>query len=346
VVAAVAILAVGAGVVVASGFRLPHRGNGGPAHSNLPPATAKVTRQTLVDTQTESGQLGYGDDTTLSGRLGGTVTALPGVGATLTRGQTAYRVDDTPIVLLYGSLPAYRPLTVGTKGSDVKQFEQNLYALGYRGFSVDDTYSASTAEAVKRWQGKLGLPKTGLVDLGRVVYTSGPVRVDALKAGLGQPAQPGTAVFTYTGTTRVVTVELDVADERLAVRGAAASVVLPDGKRVAGKIVHTQTVVEPAQDNQAATTKIKVSVAVTDAKALAGLDQATMDVDFTASRRENVLTVPVAALLALAEGGYGVQVVTGGTTKIVAVRTGLFSGGQVEVTGDGLAEGMTVGIPS
>jgi hypothetical protein len=59
-----------------------------------------------------------------------------------------------------------------------------------------------------------------------------------------------------------------------------------------------------------------------------------------------VLTVPVAALLALAEGGYGVQVVGGGTTRIVAVQTGLFAGGRVEVTGDGLAEGQTVGVPS
>jgi hypothetical protein len=56
--------------------------------------------------------------------------------------------------------------------------------------------------------------------------------------------------------------------------------------------------------------------------------------------------VPVAALLALREGGYGVQIVEGSTTRIVAVKTGLFSGGRVEVSGDGLAEGMTVGMPS
>ena len=79
---------------------------------------------------------------------------------------------------------------------------------------------------------------------------------------------------------------------------------------------------------------------------LAGLDQATVQVDFTASKRENVLTVPVAALLALSEGGYGVQVVEGGKTRIIAVETGLFADGRVEVSGDGLREGMTVGMPS
>jgi hypothetical protein len=71
-----------------------------------------------------------------------------------------------------------------------------------------------------------------------------------------------------------------------------------------------------------------------------------VDVAFTASQRENVLTVPVAALLALAEGGYGLEVVEGSTSRITAVQTGLFADGQVEVTGQGLDEGTTVGMPS
>jgi multidrug efflux pump subunit AcrA (membrane-fusion protein) len=76
------------------------------------------------------------------------------------------------------------------------------------------------------------------------------------------------------------------------------------------------------------------------------MNAAAVKVAFTASKRENVLTVPVAALLALAEGGYGVQAVDGTATKIVPVETGLFAGGRVEVSGDGLREGMTVGVPS
>jgi multidrug efflux system membrane fusion protein len=108
--AGAAVLAVGAAAAAANGFGLPGGEGQGAARSEAPPATATVTRQTLVDSQTEDGELGHGDTTTLSGRIAGTVTALPATGTTVKRGQALYRVDNTPVVLLYGSLPAYRTL--------------------------------------------------------------------------------------------------------------------------------------------------------------------------------------------------------------------------------------------
>ena len=337
-----------AGAVAATGFGLGLPGGEAPseASSDLPPATAKVTRETLVDTQTESGELGHGTAISAAARSGGTVTGLPATGSTVKRGQALYRLDNAPVVLLYGSLPAYRTLAVGTEGADVTQFEKNLRALGYDGFTVDDEYTSSTAAAVKEWQEDLGLPETGTVELGRVVFASGAVRVDGNEAEVGEAVQPGTAVLSYTGTARVVTVELEVSDQRLARKGAAVTVTLPDGKTARGKITMTELVIKPAEGQEPASTAVEVTIAVDDAKAVAGLDSATVDVAFTASQRENVLTVPVAALLALAEGGYGVQVVDGAATRIVAVETGLFATGRVEVSGDGLAEGMTVGMPS
>jgi peptidoglycan hydrolase-like protein with peptidoglycan-binding domain len=352
-IAVVGVLAVSIAAVALAGFGLPHGESRGQPQTGLPPQTAQVTRQTLVDTQNEDGELGYGDATSVTARLAGTVTALPPSGSTLKRGQALYRVDNAPVVLMYGSLPAYRALSPGTEGADVRQFEQNLRELGYTGFTVDDTYSASTGEAVKDWQKDLGLSETGTVELGRVGYTTGPVRIDEQKAAVGDAAQPGTAVLTYTGSARVVTVELDVSDERLASKGAAVKITLPDGKTTAGKITKTQTVIDTGSADSSGgaasnepETKIEVTVTVDDEQALTGLDQASVDVDFTASERKDVLTVPVAALLALAEGGYGVQVVDGTTTRIVTAQTGLFAGGRVEVTGDGLAEGMTVGMPA
>jgi peptidoglycan hydrolase-like protein with peptidoglycan-binding domain len=348
VVVVVAVVAVAAAVEAATGLGLAGRADNGSGGTggNLPPATAKVTRQTLFDTQTEDGKLDYGHTTSVTSRLQGTVTALGAPGATVKRGEALCRVDNTPVLLLYGALPAYRALSVGTKGPDVKQFEENLSALGYRGFTVDEEFSASTVTAVKKWQKDLGLTQTGVVELGRVFYAPGQIRVDTQKVTVGDPLQPGASLFTYTATARVVTVELDVSDQRLAHDGAAVSIKLPAGNTVAGKIARSQTIIKPAEGQDPAQTKIEVTVTIDDEKALADLDQATVSVAFTASKHDNVLTVPVAALLALAEGGYGVQVVDGTATHIVAVETGMFAGGRVEVSGTGLSEGMSVGVPS
>jgi len=346
VIVLVAVLATGAAVTAATGFwggeKPTETGN------DLPAATAKVTRQTLVDTRTENGKLGHGVPVDVTGKLAGTLTALPAVGLTVERGQAIYWVDDTPVVLLYGSLPVYRPLVPDTEGTDVEQLENNLAALGYRGFTVDRKYTAQTATAVKKWQKDLGLPETGTIEQGRIHYAAGPVRVDSQKATVGADVAPDAPLLSCTGSARLITVELGVADQRLAVKAAPVIVTLPDDRTTPGSITGTATVLVPASGTPGsqATTIIEVTVAVADQNALTGLDEASVKVAFSASRRENVLTVPVAALLARSEGGYGVEVVNGTTTKIVAVETGLFSGGRVEISGEGLDEGVTVGMPS
>jgi multidrug efflux pump subunit AcrA (membrane-fusion protein) len=86
-------------------------------------------------------------------------------------------------------------------------------------------------------------------------------------------------------------------------------------------------------------------VSLADPDAAAGIEAAVVNVTFTAAERKDVLTVPIVALVALAEGGYGVEVVEGSRSLYVKVTTGLFANGRVEVTGEGLREGMTVGTP-
>lgn len=335
-----AVIVVGAGVVAAVGFDWGRGPSAEPA-SELPAATAEVTRQTLVERTVVAGELGYAGGTSVRGKLAGTVTWLAPAGSVVRRGGALYRVDDLPVVLLLGRLPAYRTLAAGTEGADVRQFEGNLAALGYTGFTVDEEYTAATASAVADWQEDLGLPETGKVEPGRVYLAPGPVRIDTLVAAPGD--QAGGELLTVTGSTRVVTLELDVSERRLAVTGAAVPVTLSDGRSVAGKVAAVTTVVTPAEGGQGEdTTTVEVTVSVADQKALGG--EASVQVAFTAAQREDVLTVPVGALLALAEGGYGVEVVRGRSTRIVPVETGLFADGRVEVTGDGLAEGMTVGV--
>jgi hypothetical protein len=231
-------------------------------------------------------------------------------------------------------------------GRDVRQLEKNLTALGFGGFTADNRYTAATAAAVRRWQHTLGLPRTGTVELGRVVFAPGPIRVDSVTAGVNQSTGGGTEVLRYTGTSRVVIVDLDVSQQRLGRPRVDVQVTMPDGRHVAGRVERVHTVVEqPTAQNTQPVTRIEATVSLRDPGAAAGLEAAVVTVSFTAAERANVLTVPVAALVALAEGGYGIEVVDGGTTRYLRVATGLFADGLVEVSGDGLREGLTVGMP-
>lgn len=357
VAAAVSAAAIGVGGSGAGGSDEPA------ASGDLPPATATVTRTDLTQTEQVQGTLSYGVPQDVTNRASGTLTWLPPEGSTIGLGQPAYKADDEPIVLIHGAVPPYRTLHTGVEGADVAQLELSLSALGYTGFDVDDHYTWSTATAVMQWQADLGVEQTGTVDVDDVVVAPGDVRVAQHGLAVGSVLSPGgnESVLTASGTTRVVTIALDVADQHLVQPGLDASVTLPDGTEVTGTVFSVGTVAtasstgdspdggggageEPGGGASDPPT-VDVVVAVDDQEALGALDAAPVEVTLVSDTREGVLAVPVAALVALAEGGYGVQVVHGQQVTYVPVETGLFAAGQVEVSGDGIAEGTVVGVP-
>lgn len=316
------------------------------ANPVLPPATAKVIRTTLVETRTVPGTLGYGDAVPVSATGNGTLTWIAPVGSTVKRGEPLFKVDERPVVALYGSLPMYRPLRVGASGEDVRQLEQNLAELGYTGFTVDDSFASDTGKAVRTWQGDLGLPATGTLEPGQVVFTPEAVRITEHKARVGDVlGERGVSVLSYTRTTKLVTVELKVADQALTVAGRKVIVKVPGREPVEGEISQVGTIVTIPEDAAPQEARIKVTVTIANQEALGLLEAAPVDVDFVSEERKDVLAVPVAALLALAQGGFGVEIVEGDTTRIVPVKTGMFAAGWVEVSGEGIAEGVTVGVP-
>jgi multidrug efflux system membrane fusion protein len=181
-------------VVAVLALVLPDSGSGGHhgAETGVPAGdtTASVTRRTLSERSTVDGTLGYGSTLELYDRVGGTFTWLPSVGAAIGRGGTLWRIDDLPVVLMYGSVPAYRTLEQGVgDGPDVTELNENLIDLGfdpYGAITDDESFSEATAAAVKRWQKAEGLPETGEVELGRVVFAPGARRVTDVKVTLGQ----------------------------------------------------------------------------------------------------------------------------------------------------------------
>jgi peptidoglycan hydrolase-like protein with peptidoglycan-binding domain len=348
-VAALAILGVGGAATLGLG------GGGAdePAPRRTgPAATVPVTRQTLVEAVTLAGQLGYGEETPLAAAAPGTVTWLPEAGATVRRGGVLLRADEQPVLLLYGEVPMYRALARGAEGADVRQLERNLSALGYGGIPVDDVFSAATTGAVKRWQSDVGLPATGTVERHRVVFAPGAVRV---ARRLVRPGAPATGdLFAYTGRTRTVTVAASRREAAWAAPGTRVTVELAGGASTRGRV----TAVGPppagadaaappagAGDGPAADAVV-ITVGVPDQAALGASATGAVSVRYVARTRADVLTVPVNALLALAEGGYGLEVVSGGTATVVAVEVGMFADGRVEVAGPGLVEGAEVGVPT
>ncbi|MEV4015715.1 peptidoglycan-binding protein [Nonomuraea angiospora] len=354
VIAATAVLAVGgaaAVTVLADGFVLPGTETPAGAAGTLPAATAAVKRGDLVDRQTVSGALGYTGERTVPNNTPGTLTWLQAAGSVVTRGRTLYEVDRRPVVLMYGTTPMYRDLRYGVSdGPDVEQLERNLKALGYgNDLTVDDHFSPTTADRVLEWQDDRGLEVTGTVTPSTVVFLPGRVRVKEVSGATGDKSRSGKPVLTVTGTRQVVLVDLNVADQQLARKGAKVTVELPGGTSAKGKITEVGTVAQlPSTSGQQANPQqatITIEITLDDAKKAGGLDQAPVSVDLESEKRENVLSVPVEALLALREGGYGVQVVQGGVATLVPVEIGIFASGQVEVDGTGLSEGTKVGVP-
>lgn len=191
VAAVAAMVLVGAAITLA--ILLPSHGKAHTGSGAGVPAddtTTTVQRRTLTEHAQVDGTLGYGSTLELYDRIPGTFTWLPNVGAVIGRGGTLFKVDQLPIVLMYGSVPAFRKLKLGVSdGEDVSELNQNLVALGYDPYGAITDYedfSAATAAAVRRWQQAEGLPQTGEVELGRVVFAPSARRVTALKATLGQ----------------------------------------------------------------------------------------------------------------------------------------------------------------
>ncbi|MDQ6773217.1 MAG: peptidoglycan-binding protein, partial [Candidatus Dormibacteraeota bacterium] len=283
----------------------------------------------------------------------GLITWLPVPGTVVDRGHVLYRVGATPIVLLFGDVPAWRRLGVGVSGPDVQQLEQNLLALGFGDGSdlvADGDFTAADAAAVERWQAALALPQTGTIDLGQVVFQPGPVRVTTLHAAVGSMPQGGSSVLDLSPTRRYVEVDLDTALLGFVHPNDAVSITLPDGTTATpGRIVSVGAVATVAASQQGAPPPrptVPVTVDVADQHALAGYDQAPIRVLVTDTVHRGVLAVPVTALLAEGDSAYAVRLVQGDQRRLVAVVPGLFSdSGIVEITGPGLRAGDIVEVP-
>jgi len=341
-----------------------HAGAFSPAASsdgrNGAPTTQAVTRRDLSATMPVTGTLGYAGSWTVRGQGGGTLTWLPHAGNVIRQGQVLYKVDNgSPVVLLYGPVPAWRTLNEGLTGADVSQLNHDLVKLGDASGSEIamlgwDYFSWETGVGVAKLQSDLGISiPPGWLGLGQVVFEPGALRVRTVTASLGSPASG--AVLQATSDRHQVTIALDASEQSYVKAGDKVTVTLPDGKTTPGVVAGIGTVATSSSSpggysSPSSSATIPVYVKLTRLKAARSLDQAPVTVNITTATARNVLAVPVTALLARAGGGYAVEV-TGprNTRRLVPVRVGpVFddASGLVQVSGAGLAAGQHVVVPA
>ena len=277
---------------------------------------------------------------------------LPHVGQVVSQDQTLYKLGSTPVVLLYGSTPATRNLFLGENGLDVAELNADLRTLGYSSAPDGDTFTDGTATAVSAFEAHVGVAQTGNLPLGQVVFLPTAARVTAVSAILGGMAQPGGAVLTATSTTRQVMIALDATLQASVKVGDPVTITLPNQSMTPGVVTYVGTVATTSSGSGGggnSTPTIQVDVTPTDPAATGNLDQASVNVAITNATADDALVVPVNALLALANGGYALEVVPPhGRHYLVPVTTGLFddADGLVQVTGPQLVAGMRVVVPS
>ena len=368
----IAIAAVAIGIILATE---PASATRGASTSPSVSGRTAIQYRDLISTDTEPGTLGYASPQTAFNRLAGTVTWLPQVGQIIKPGQTLYRIDGQPIILLSGATPAYRDLTWSDgDGSDILQLNRDLRSLGYDPkhlITIDDAWQTTTSTAVDAWQASLGETQTGVIALGQIVFLPGAQRIAAADTTLGSTGGPGgsasgsrpgspsstpagggsaAAILQTTSNRLIVTVNLDATKHSEAVAGKPVTVQLPSGQTVGGKIVQVSPV---AQSSSASTSSsgagssstpaatIPVTIKLTDRHQLSGLDQAVVSVNFHQQEAKHVLSVPVTALLATVGGGYAVQQAAA-PHRLIVVTPGLFAAGYVQISGAKVYPGLQV----
>jgi peptidoglycan hydrolase-like protein with peptidoglycan-binding domain len=313
-------------------------------------ALAALARAEAAASAARSSAADYGQSSTF--------TMLPAVGQVIARGHSLFALGGQPTVLLYGSVAPSRAFVAGmSAGGDVAELNANLEALGYASGRSGDTFSSATEAAIRAFQSAQGMTATGELPLGSVVFARGPVRVTSVTPEVGASVAPG-PVLGVTSTVAQVTIALSAAEQSSVKVGDRVSISLPSDQTTPGIVSSVGTVAKSpsnkggggggGENGEEGGPTIEVDVTPSDPNATGHLDEAPVTVSITTASVENALVVPIDALLALAGGGYALEVSEGGAHHLEAVTLGLFDDaeGLVQVSGQSVSAGQRVVVPA
>ncbi|HUY10200.1 MAG TPA: hypothetical protein VMW80_12295 [Candidatus Dormibacteraeota bacterium] len=307
--------------------------------------TVHVRKGTLTDKVTGGGTLSGSPVPIAAGaQAAGVVTGLPSVGSVVSQGQILYRVDNQPVVLLYGSTPVYRAFGPGmTSGPDVVQLEQDLLQLGFGqvfGLVANGDFNFADEQAVRAFTKAEGLTYGDQLALGTVLFEPGPVVIAADPVTLGDSVAAGGTVVSLDMGTPLVTVDLAPAQAAGIAAGTPAVVKLSSPPEMVTAKVMTRVASTSAN--------VKIQLTLLKPPAQLSLSSQSVFVQFDVESVREAYIVPIGALVATLGGDYALQVEKGRRRTFIPVRVGLLDNidGLAQVSGPGLKVGEAVEAPA
>ncbi|CAB4898555.1 unannotated protein [freshwater metagenome] len=348
-------------------------GNGKVPQSEVVYIPGKVLVDTVSATVGGAAQSG---STLLTGRLaerrylvtstvahGGVVDRFAAATTAVATGTVLFWDAGMPVVAIEGdanATPALeRDLKIGSVGADVKVLEQMLSAGGFdptNAMTIDDHFDAATSAAVTAWWQSLGMTVDTnaaiVVPAGSYVVVPSGLFVGNPTVADGTTLAGDATVLSLTRAAREVTTTAPIGDATFAL-GATIDVEFPDATIQPGIVVAVGNVATNTSNTPGATPSVPITIHVdTIPPAVDSFVQIPVTLRVVADSAPRAFVVPVSALVALAEGGYAIEVVTGkapdgsDATKLIAVTPGLFANGFVAITGDQVQAGQNVVVPS
>ena len=183
------------------------------SYTTVTAETQTISSQLTLDTTAK-----WPTAATAENQAQGIVTSVVAqTGSRVSAGSTLYTVNLRPVVVAQGAIPSFEDISGGTKGQDVKQLQQLLTSLGDYSGTIDGSDDQGTTQAVRRWQKSLGVPESGTVAKGDIVYLPAlpaEVQLDPTKIVAGATLSGGEpAVSSLTPTP---TFELDLSPQQAA----------------------------------------------------------------------------------------------------------------------------------
>jgi peptidoglycan hydrolase-like protein with peptidoglycan-binding domain len=308
--------------------------------------------QLLIGRETERSKL-----VAATGSDGGAVTTIVAAGTPVVTGTVLFWKNGFPVVAIEGDPTAVPALTrdlstSSSNGADVRLLETMLIDGGFDpdgAMTLDDDFDDATAAAVLRWWASLGLTTdSAVVPAGSFVVVPGGMSAGASYVADGSTSAGDPIVLSLTTAAREVTTSAPIDDPTFAL-GATIEVEFPDGTVSNGTVVDVGTVAVDNSNIPGSTPTVTITLTVVDIPtSVDAFVQIPVTLRVVSESEDNAFVVPVSALIALAGGGFALEVVTGKdangepSTKLIRVTPGLFADGFVSVTGDSVEDGLEI----